>query len=252
VITAAGATHVGRVRTVNEDAFYCSPESGLFIVADGMGGHQAGEVASALAVEAIRTFFTRTRDGDSVTWPYGIDPKLSFEANRMVTAVKLANRRVFRVSESPEGYTGMGTTVVAMTVAEGRAIIASVGDSRAYSCAGGTLVQLTEDDTWVRMAGTVDPEMIARHPMRHVLTNVVGARELIDLSVSERVLDAPETFLLSTDGLHGVVDDDDISTMLQGSEPPEVLAERLVNAALDGGSRDNITALVIRYQPAPA
>lgn len=250
MITAAGATHPGHVRPVNEDAFVCDVDGELFVVADGMGGHHAGEVASALAVEAIRTFLTRTRASENVTWPYGINPALSFDSNRVLTAVKLANRRVFKAGEGREEYTGMGTTVVAALVSGDRLIFASVGDSRLYSFNRSTLVQLTEDDTWIRMTGHVDPAAIANHPMRHVLTNVVGARDQIECRVAERALGAEEEiFLLSTDGLHGAIDGPTIASVLRDGGPPDMMADRLVQAALERGGGDNITAIVIRHQP---
>jgi protein phosphatase len=249
MITAAAVTHPGRVRTINEDAFLCEPESGLFIVADGMGGHHAGEVASTLAIETVRTFLTRTRDGENVTWPYGIDPDLSFHANRMHTAIKLANRRVFKEGESREDYTGMGTTIVATVVADDRLVVASVGDSRLYAFSNDTLVQLTEDDTWVRMTGVVDSALAANHPMKHVLTNVIGARDAVEFSVTERPLAGEGTLLLSTDGLHGVLDPAFIASVLRTDGQPEEVAGRLVQAALEAGSSDNITALVVRYRP---
>jgi protein phosphatase len=248
MITAAGATHPGRVRPINEDAFLCDEQEGLFVIADGMGGHSAGEVASTLAIETIRTFLTKTRAGENVTWPYGIDPTLSFDSNRLLTAVKRANHRVFKAAESREEYTGMGTTVVAGLVSGDRLMFVSVGDSRLYTMAGGDLVQLTEDDTWVKLTDGLDPEVVAKHPMRHVLTNVIGARDQIECRVTERVLGANETLLLATDGLHGFTDAATIAAVLRAENPPAMLAERLVQAALEKGGRDNITVLVMRYQ----
>jgi protein phosphatase len=252
MLTAHGITHPGRVRNRNEDTFLCDLEQSLFVVGDGMGGHHAGEVASKLAVEAIRVFLARTRDGDKVTWPYGIDPALSFDANRVATAIRLANRRVFKASETSEDYTGMGTTLVVALANEGRIVFSSVGDSRIYSFADGTLTQLTQDDTWVTMLqakGTLDPAAIAHHPMKHVLTNVVGARDQVDCRVQERVLAGEETFLLSSDGLHGTLDVPTIEGILRSDAAPDVLAETLVEQALERGSTDNITALVVRYKP---
>jgi protein phosphatase len=253
MITAAGVTHPGRVRPINEDTFLCDLENGLFVVGDGMGGHHAGEVASNLAVESIRTFLTRTRDGEEMTWPYGINPELSFDGNRIMTAIKLANRRVFKAGESREDYSGMGTTiVVALATAEGRLVFASVGDSRIYSFAAATLTQLTQDDSWVSMMlgkDNVDPGVLARHPMKHVLTNVIGARDQLEFKVTERPLDREELFLLSTDGLHGALEAPDIVAILGSGQPPDALADRLVQAALERGGSDNITALVVRHQP---
>jgi protein phosphatase len=252
MIIASGTTHPGRVRQINEDAFFCDVELGLCIIADGMGGHHAGEVASALAIEAIRTFLVRSRGGEEVTWPYGIDPGLTFEGNRVLTAIRLANRRVFKTGESHENYSGMGTTVVVGLFVENRIVFSSVGDSRIYSFANDTLVQLTEDETWVTMMsrkGDADSAAQASHPMRHVLTNVVGARDQIECRVLERVLDDEVTFLFATDGLHDLLDAPEIGATLRSGEAPDVLAERLVEQALERGGNDNITALVVRYRP---
>jgi protein phosphatase len=252
MLTAYGATDPGRLRKVNEDAFVCDLEQALFVVGDGMGGHHAGEVASKLALDAISLFLARTRDGDKFTWPYGIDPALSFDANRIATAIKLANRRVFKASETSDHYTGMGTTVVVALFNEGRVVFSSVGDSRIYSFAQGALTQLTQDDSWLTMLlakGTVDPSAVARHPMKHVLTSVVGGRDQLECKVQERELTGAETFLLSTDGLHGTLDAAAIEQLLQSDGSPEVLAQRLVAEALERGARDNITAVIVRYEP---
>jgi PPM family protein phosphatase len=252
MLTAHGATHPGRIRKINQDTFLCDLDEALFVVGDGMGGHQAGEVASKLAVEAIRVFLARTRNGEKVTWPYGIDPALSFDGNRLATAMRLANRRVFKASETSEEYIGMGTTVVVALAGEGHIVFSSVGDSRIYSFAQGVLTQLTQDDSWITMLmtkGTLDPAAIERHPMKHVLTNVVGARDHLECVVSERVLDGQETFLLCSDGLHGTLDRSTIEGILRSHAAPAVLAETLVGEALERGGNDNITALVVRYEP---
>ena len=252
MIIAHGATHPGPVRRLNEDTFLCDLDQSIFIVGDGMGGHQAGEVASTLAVEAIRIFMARTRDDEKVTWPYGIDPALSFDANRMATAIKIANRRVFKASEHSDQYTGMGTTIVVAMVNDGRIVFSSVGDSRIYSLSQGTLTQLTQDDSWISMLmanGTLNPSAIAQHPMRHVLTNVIGARETLECRVQERVLADAELFLLSTDGLHGTLDTEAIRSIMHSHPEPAVLAPALVEAALQQGSKDNITALIVQHVP---
>jgi protein phosphatase len=242
------ATDPGRIRPENEDNVLADQR--VFVVADGMGGHHAGEVASQLAVETIRAFLSRTRDGEDVTWPYGIDPALSFDGNRMLTAMRLANRRVFKVGESREDYTGMGTTTSAALINEERCVLSNVGDSRIYSLSGDGFVQLTKDDTWVAMMqGKGEPGVLPNHPMKHVLTNVIGARDHIDCTVSERVLTKEETFLFCSDGLHGSVEAEAMDKMLRTGEAPDVIAGRLVQAALESGGVDNITALVVRYRP---
>jgi protein phosphatase len=251
MLTSSGASHPGHVRQINEDAWRADPGLGLFVVADGMGGHNAGEVASGLAIEALHTFIRRTSEDSDFTWPFGIDPKQSYRANRLATAVKLANRRVFRAGESRDEYTGMGTTVVAV-LAEGDEIaVAGVGDSRVYSFLNGTLTQVTSDDSWVAaMAaeGLVSEPVPSNHPMRHVLTSVVGAREALDVHVIERKLEDGESLLLCSDGLHGELDAAGIAAVLAAEPDAARAAEALVQRVLGGRAADNVTALVLRYQ----
>ena len=249
MLTAHGVSHPGRVRKANEDRCDLDLGLGLFVVADGMGGHNAGEVASQLAVETIMSFMRRTQEGDDVTWPYGIDRNLTFHANRLITAVRLANRRVFRTAESRDELSGMGTTVVAGFVEAGQFVYANVGDSRIYSFVDGTLTQLTTDDSWVatlQSAGALAPG--EKHPMRHVLTNVVGAREEIEVQLGDRTLADGEVILFCSDGLHGEITDAQVAEVL-GREPDVVAAaDALVALVLEQPARDNVTALVVRYQ----
>src|SRR5262249_52081194 len=132
MLAAYGLSHVGLVRETNEDCFLADLELGLFCVADGMGGHNAGEVASRLALDVIREFVQRTDGRTDVTWPFGLDRRVSYDANRLVTAVRLANEQVFSHAEERDDYAGMGTTVVAALIKESRAFYVGVGDSRIY------------------------------------------------------------------------------------------------------------------------
>ena len=211
-----------------------------------MGGHAAGEVASRLAVEAVVGFIRRTTEDHEHSWPYGIDSTLSFNANRLRTAVHLANRRVFREAESHDDYTGMGTTIVAALLVDGLLSIAHVGDSRMYYASNSQLVQLTRDDSWAARV-LVQPAVAATaelHPMRNVLTNVLGARDTTDIHVQERQVAPGDLLLLCTDGLHGFLDDQAIQALLSPRATMERTAEDLVRAALERGSRDNVTAVV--------
>jgi protein phosphatase len=255
MLTAHGLTHPGRVRKTNEDTILLDLELGLFLVADGMGGHNAGEVASKLAAEAIRGFLARSEDGNDFTWPYGIDPSLSFQGNRLMTAIKLANRRVFKAGESRDDYAGLGTTVVAALIADDQLTFSGVGDSRIYLFGSGRLEQITVDDSWAatvlaRDAGS-DDATFAAHPMRHVLTNVLGAREQIDMEVEERAIRPAERLLLCSDGLHGLVDDDALARVLGAPNSDEDAAHELVQLALDAGGPDNVSALVVRMAGDP-
>ena len=249
MLEAFGLTDAGP-RGANEDAFLCEPEVGLFLVADGMGGHAGGEIASRLAIQATAGFVRRSSDTGEVSWPCGIDRSLSYNGNRLRTAVYLANRRVLRAAESDDDYTGMGTTIVAALVADGCLVVGHVGDSRLYILRDGTLKQLTRDDSWAatildQSKGSASAAAGARHPMRHVLTNALGAREQAEIHLSEHVLAGGETLLLCTDGLHTVLGNDELAALLRQGDDLEALARALVRAAIDGGARDNVTVVVV-------
>ena len=252
MIRAFGVSDAGSVRDSNEDAFVSAPELGLFAVADGMGGHRAGEVAAGLAIEAITTFISRSDEDEDVPWPYGIDEELSIDGNRLRTAIFLANRKVFRAAESTDDYGGMGTTLVAVLIHGDRVAIGSVGDSRLYLFANGALEQVTQDDTWAATILAQDPDMrmedIANHPMRNVLTNVLGGRPTVEVRMAERELRGGETLVLCSDGVHGVLDEARIVEILQRRDDVNAIAQAIVDAALERGSRDNVTALVVRYE----
>ena len=247
-LSAHGATHPGR-RASNEDAFLVDPELGLFVVADGMGGHKAGEVAARVAIEAIHEFI-RVSGGGDITWPYGLDPALSVDANRVRNAVCLANGRVLEASESRAEYTGMGTTVVAALAAHDQLVFVGVGDSRVYLWRRGGFQQLTEDDSWVATVLAREPGMseaaLAHHPMRHVLTSVIGAKSETEPHVEERAFEPGEIVLLCTDGLHGAVPLADIAAVVGSALPIEEITTSLVSTALRRGASDNVTAVVIR------
>jgi serine/threonine protein phosphatase PrpC len=252
LVHASGLSDIGRVRKTNEDAFVADPDVRLFAVADGMGGHGAGEVASRLAIEAVSGFIRGSAGNADFTWPCDIDRTLSFDGNRLRTAIYLANRYIFRASESNDEYRGMGTTIVGLLVNGSRMSIGHVGDSRLYVFGEGQLEQVTHDDSWVATVLAQDPKIdpadIARHPMRHVLTSVLGAREHVDIHITERDLKGGEVMLLCSDGLHGVMDGDAVRDVLLRTPDVESAARRLVEAALERGSRDNVTALIVRYE----
>ena len=246
---AAGFTNAGPVRRTNEDSFLITPEIGLFAVADGMGGHHAGEVASRLALESLAGFIRRSHD-ESCSWPYGIEPHLSLAGNRLHTAICLANRRVFREAESHDDYIGMGSTVAALLFVRGAVIVGHVGDSRAYLVRGARLTQLTQDDTWAVAMLAENPggdgTGAAAHPFTHVLTNVLGSKERTSVHIAEHPVSAGDRLMLCSDGLHGVLGNDDLRNLLtNGRAESDAVAQALVQAALERGTRDNVTAIVV-------
>jgi len=254
MLSVSLSTHPGTVRTINEDAATWDRVLSCVAVADGMGGHNAGEVASKLALEAIALFLHKSATSDDFTWPFGLNPTASFSANRLTTAVKLANRRVFRTSEERDEYTGMGTTLVVALADDSHVTFANVGDSRLYTMRQGELRQLSRDDSWVGLLSQesgLDPRSFKGHPMRNVLTNVVGGRQEVDVSIGEFEMVDGQLILLCTDGLHGGLPDDQMATILRAETDLQRAADVLVQTAVTQDGRDNATVILARYSSGP-
>ena len=247
MLQAYGASDKGRVRSVNEDFWAFEPSCGLCVVADGMGGHKAGDIASRLAVDTIVGFM---RDG-AEDWPFGFDPSLSRAGNRLRTSVHLAHMQILETAVTSDQYAGMGTTIVACVVDGDRLSVAHAGDSRLYLLSGAGLRQMTHDDSWLAAMLAHDPGdrgRYAHHPMRNALTNVVGARQRTDVHVVEETLAGGELLVLTTDGVHAMLEGAHLEhVLLDSSGDVRELAEDLVASALARGSQDNCTALVARY-----
>ena len=249
LLRSFAASDPGPVRKGNEDYAFCDDSLGLYVVADGMGGHAAGEVASRLAVDSIENFVRRSQDSSDLSWPCGIDPGLTFDGNRLRTAIFLANRRVFRQAEAHDDYTGMGTTVVCALITGSTLAIGHVGDSRLYLLSGGELSQLTRDDTWgATLAASGEEASGGPGPgMHHVLTNVVGGREQTEIHIAERALRAGDTLFLCSDGVHNVLDVDALTDLLTSTRDPRACAEAAIALSIERRTRDNVTALVVQW-----
>jgi len=251
MIESHGHTDVGRRRKLNEDSFVVDAESNLYAVCDGMGGHNAGEVASRMAIEALESFIQKSHKEKEITWPYGLETELSFEGNRLKTAIKLANKRVYKAADNREDYTGMGTTVVAALVSGNVATIGSAGDSRCYLFRSGTITQLTRDDSWVSAAwteGILSSDEIDKHPLRNVITKAVGAKESIEIDVVEHTLASGDVMMLCSDGLHAMMNDDAILGVVTPFPATlEEAAAQLIDAANDAGGKDNVSVVLVRY-----
>lgn len=235
--TFAGHTDVGRVRARNEDALFLQPLRGIAAVADGMGGHAAGDVASRIAVDVL----------DDRTRELGPDPRTA-----LVDAVRTAHNAIIKAARADPELQGMGTTLTALRAhEEDGCLIAHVGDSRAYRWRDDKLVQLTRDQTWVQEqveAGTISRERARTHPFSSVLTGALGTEDQdFDVQVLEPVCEPGDTFLLCSDGLNARLTDPEILTVLQAhAHDLDAAAHALVDAANEAGGPDNITVALVR------
>jgi protein phosphatase len=259
VLRASGNSDTGRVRASNEDCFAIDDRLTLLVIADGMGGHNAGEVASRMTVDAVTEFVSQwstAESGDTgdpdldKTWPFGYDTQLTKDGNLLRTAVQIANVQILEASSHSEEYAGMGTTIVAARVSGNQLTVAHVGDSRLYFKSAAGIRPMTRDDSWLAAILSqnpdTDPSVFRQHPMRNALTSVVGALPRIDVHIADVSMAPGDMVLMSTDGVHGVLDDRKLSSLLTGDDL-EAIARRIVVAAMDAGSTDNCTAIVARY-----
>jgi PPM family protein phosphatase len=240
----------GLKRTSNEDSYSTRPDVGLFVVADGMGGHVAGEVASRVAVEAIEAFIQETAGADkNRTWPFPFDPSVSLEANRLRAAFRLANRKIASAIADSQDLRGMATTASAVLLGPQGASVAHVGDSRVYVLRNGKLEQLTHDHSWVEeqvRAGTLTPTAARQHPWRNVVTRALSGGDDPEVDVTEVVPRPGERYLLCSDGLFTVLPDARIADLLGDMKASlDAIAGALIAAANDAGGPDNITALIL-------
>lgn len=247
-IEAYGLSDVGRQRQHNEDSFLVQEKARLFVVADGMGGHAAGEIASKIAVESICDFIEQTEEEDG-TWPHGYDDRLSRSTNRLIAAVRIANGRVIDAMKKDARLRGMGTTVVASLVDGGLLSLAHVGDSRAYLIRNDSISRVTNDHSWVFeqvQAGMISEEEAERHPFRNVITRALGGSTSVVPDASEIELRADDIVLLCSDGLSGMVPEQEILRLIADAEDPAAGCRKLIDTANERGGNDNITAILVR------
>jgi len=250
-ITCEAVSDVGRKRKGNEDALFLNEEQKLYVVADGMGGHAAGEVASKVAVEAIAEFVALTGGNQEITWPFGLDDSISYEGNRLKTAVRHANSRVLEATRESVEYEGMATTVAAVLVDGEVANLAHVGDSRIYLWSGGEIALLTRDHSWVNEqieTGAISPEQARSHPLRNVVTRALGGRADLVVDIQSRRMSAGDMLLLCSDGLTTMIPDEDIAGILRAAQGDVAKdANALVGAANERGGEDNITVVLLKF-----
>jgi protein phosphatase len=251
-VVCEARSDVGRKRKGNEDSLFLNPEQHLYVVADGMGGHAAGEVASRVAVDAINEFVTLTGGNDEITWPFGLDETLSHEGNRLKTAIRHANRRVLEATRESAEYEGMATTVAAVLVDDDTAHLAHVGDSRIYLWSEGRISQLTNDHSWVNeqiQSGVISAEQARSHPLRNVVTRALGGRSDLLVDVQARRMKPGDVLLLCSDGLTTMVGDEDIARILdEAAGDVGRAATALVDEANERGGEDNITVVLLKFE----
>jgi PPM family protein phosphatase len=249
-IEVAGQTDVGRKRNHNEDNFAILAEFGLYVVADGMGGHASGEVASKMAVDTLQEFFAATADDPERTWPYKMDRSKGYEENRLITGIKLCNLRIYESSQRNAKQRGMGTTLVALFAVEDGIYVAHVGDSRVYRIRDEKLEQLTEDHSLLndyKKMKHLTEEEIANFPHKNVIVRALGMKDTVKVDTRFETPRAGDTMVLCTDGLCGPVTDDEILHITLDSPDLSTAASRLIDSANANGGPDNITCVLARW-----
>jgi serine/threonine protein phosphatase PrpC len=251
MIISAGKTDTGKARKNNEDAYLADDGIGLYAVADGIGGHEGGEVASRTAIEGLsRVVRERFARSDHNTPAHGIPAEGNTAGVTLSRAFTLANSLIRRTADENPALLRMGTTMTALLFRETIVHVAHVGDSRAYRLRAGVLAQVTDDHTVIAdqmRAGLLTPEQARRNPYRHVITRALGIDPELEVDSREIEVRPDDAFLLCTDGLTEMVDDETIRRILEGASAQEA-SERLVREANDRGGVDNITVVVIQIR----
>ena len=251
-IEVAGETNVGRKRNHNEDNFAIIADYGLFLVADGMGGHAAGEVASKMALDSIQEFFAATQSDPERTWPYKMDRTKGYEENRLITGIKLANLRIYETAQRESKKRGMGTTFVGIFSANDGVYVAHVGDSRVYRFRAGALEMLTEDHSllndYIKMKRLTEEE-IANFPHKNVIVRALGMKESVQVDTMSDAFKVGDVYLMCSDGLSGMIDDPGLAQILSSESDLDRASEALIAKANANGGVDNITCILARLEP---
>ncbi len=245
-----GKSDVGQKRSHNEDAFLFDEKHGLAVVADGMGGHAAGEIASGIAVEMIYEFIKAMDKGGEVTWPFEYNNDFSFEANLLITGINLANDKILKKVEENSKLKGMGTTVVVGLFKGDKVTIAHIGDSRAYYFRDGKLNLITEDHSWVNeqlKKGIISEEQAREHPFKNVVTQALGSGEKLLVDIDEVKVKPGDIFLFCSDGVNSMLSYEKMQDIFRekGADDIEKLGNRLIEEANIAGGDDNITIITV-------
>lgn len=248
-----GFSDLGKVRKNNEDSYLCDDDSGLYLVADGMGGHASGEVASNLAVESVKDFVARSRKGD-FKWPIEFREDLSLEQNRLLASALFSNKKIHKMAEQNPSMKGMGTTLVGGIVENDNFAVVNVGDSRLYRIRDSAIEQITEDHTWVgeqERNGTLTKAEALNHPRKNILTSALGhmrKKPVIDFYLPGIVTD--DLYLICSDGLYNMLEDEEMLEIISSIKDRSLYKtgmSLLLKANLAGGA-DNITVVLISFQ----
>jgi serine/threonine protein phosphatase PrpC len=248
----SGDTDVGLKRDHNEDSVYLPTDVRLAIVADGMGGHASGEVASALAVDTMVDYYGRTADMQPLTWPYKVDRDLRGDINRMTTGVLLANLEVHERAARDPSCKGMGTTVVATYFLDDTVIIGHVGDSRVYRLREGKLTQITEDHSlindYIKMKRVTEEEA-ENWPHKNVIVRALGMKDSVQVDIITDHPKVGDCFLLCSDGLCDMLNDKQIAHIMDATPDLDKAVENLIAGANEQGGADNISVVLARIEP---
>lgn len=249
----SGATDIGRKRSLNEDSIYLPTDIRVAIVADGMGGHASGEVASRVAVETIVGHFRNTIDEQTITWPYKIERDIRSDVSRMTTAVMLANLEIYEMAQRDPDHKRMGTTAVAIYFLDDTVIAGHVGDSRVYRLRSRELSQLTEDHSlindYIKMK-RVTAEEAENWPHKNVIVRALGMKENVQVDIITEKPRVGDCYLLCSDGLCGMVTDDQMMNILLDTPDLDKATDRLIDTANEEGGIDNISVVLARIEPA--
>jgi serine/threonine protein phosphatase PrpC len=247
-LKAAGLSHVGMKRTHNEDSLGILPDYSLYLVADGMGGHASGEVASRMSVETIASFFKMTTRDTEATWPFKEEKNLRYDENRLVAGIKWSNRRIYEAAARDPKYKGMGTTIVTAFFTQTGAYLGHVGDSRGYRIRDRKIEQITEDHSLLNdyiKANKLTPEEIEHFPHKNVIVRALGMKELVQVDVNRLDPKIDDIYLLCSDGLSGMISDEDILNIVNDAPDLKVASKNLIDAANEAGGTDNVTVALI-------
>lgn len=251
-LVAAGASHAGQVRESNEDVFGIFPEERLFVVADGMGGRAAGEVAARIAVDALEAFCRESRASSPATWPFPIDERYSRPVNLLRVGMKVANQKIREEARKDPAWFRMGATIAALTFDEEHLVAAHAGDVRIYRVRDGSASRLTRDHSLYEEMKSARPGLSPRELSalvnRNVITRALGDRPDVEPTVYTNSFRDGDQYLICSDGLWDSMTDAQLTSVIQSQPDPESACFALIDAANAAGAPDNVTALLVRVQ----